>query len=397
MPIAGAGALLYREIMYGPEALEEFVSCMQEIDFAELDEFSEGAFIDFDSKTMCWSGQLEGPRIPKVSEVYDRMLSCSWPGFTIETGDEGVDFINGSIAKTIRDDDDEDDEEDDYLLDDRIATVRDAMQEDMDEEDERAWIVIVDGNDKTRHRCLPQLPQQFINPGARLAKEIAAMRPTEIPSEKVTAEGAVINIPQRSLSVWGDPHLKSLMKQLQASWKGWTVDWLDNGYLDQCRIACVEPIRMSDAEALAQFMPQLISNKRFDMSTFVGAIGGSLKSKALAAVGCIYVLICIPILIFAVFSGLWMAALITMLVTLIIFATLFKLVEYRLKNKFGKVLPANKMRTAEDDDQPEVAGPPDIQSRESRVAELLAAAGLPALSEIKPYYPDPEEYQMLYQ
>lgn len=77
-------------------------------------------------------------------------------------------------------------------------------------------------------------------------------------------------------------------------------------------------------------IPLLLSTERFDGSVLLGAMGGGLKKTAKKLAGCLYLVVCIPILIFAFFSGQWTSALITVAVTLVIFIVIFKLIERNL-------------------------------------------------------------------
>ena len=92
-------------------------------------------------------------------------------------------------------------------------------------------------------------------------------------------------------------------------------------------------------------IPLLLSTERFDGSVLLGAMGGGLKKTAKKLAGCLYLVVCIPILIFAFFSGQWTSALITVAVTLVIFIVIFKLIERNLPKDELFSTPSSEFKT----------------------------------------------------
>jgi len=148
---------------------------------------------------------------------------------------------------------------------------------------------------------------------------------------------------------------------------------------------------MKDEEALAKVLPSILTTKRFDMSTVLGAIGGGLKKTAMKATGCLLVVICLPLVIFGLVSGNWTAVLISIAVTCAIVITAFKVIEYKVKKSFNNKMPMG----GNAEDAPPAAGPLDELQRRQRIDQLLAEAGLPALAKVEPYFPEEDEFDVL--
>ena len=399
-----AGALLFREIIFGPDALLEFARGFESIDPHELEEFEgESTYVDFDEKLFMWTSEPDNVETPKAQATYLKLLTCAWPEYAIRHAIHGIDFASGTPIKDgsgggafeyrfdtvlsagrASDPDEEGDEpsddEDPYTFED---------------DDVRAWAVIVDKSKRLRHRFLDQISQDFSKPSTKLLKELSSLKSAEVPSERITAEGIVINIPAKELHVWGKADLKKQFPRFQKRWKDWSVIWLDDGYVGQCKVLGIEPTLMSDAEALGPIMPILLSNKRFDMGAFIGAVGGAVKKWAVRGMGCLYLVACIPILIWGLVSANWKPALLTMLGTLIAFVAVFKTVELLLKRRVHG--SAIVKRGSSSKSLPQVAGPEAVAEREALMSQLLSKAGLPSLRQIKEHYPDPGEYEIHYQ
>ena len=409
-----AGATLFREIFWGPDALEVWALSLNRVEDDELDDFETGAIVDFDANTMKWSGGDDKLEISTVRRVYDQLLRSNWPGFAVTYAEDGLmDSGSGHLNAGEKDEgEEEDDDEEEYDDDDfsyRPSTVaiaariesdddededddEDDDEEDDDDEDDgptfdedesRAWVTVINKKGKVRQRHLEQLPVNILNPGREFARRLAELPPAEIPAEKLVAEGMWINIPDQTLGVWGGQNLKDQLEKLKLGWPGWQVIWAD-GYHAHCRQTGVDGIAMTQSEALAEFLPALMSTRKFNLSSIMGAIGGGMKKKAIQATGCLLALICLPILIFGVFSGQWKAVGITILTVILLVVIAFKVIEFRIKNKFKKI-PLPKEETS---DGPPVSGPLDKTKRQQCLDELLTRAGCPSFSQVKSECPD---------
>src|ERR1700752_402187 len=84
-----AYVFLPREILFGPDDFESWVTQLE-----ELDEWSDdccgGAVADYDLKKLVWHGDVEALRIPRVAALYDRMLQAAWQGFEVTFAQAGL-------------------------------------------------------------------------------------------------------------------------------------------------------------------------------------------------------------------------------------------------------------------------------------------------------------------
>ena len=376
-----AGAFLTRELMWGPEALEQWVSQFDvlENDDEDVHDYDSPVIVDYDNRTLTWPGRDSESGAPAVEHVFGQVIVKAWPGFEIITFDY------------------DDAGDSDYdPLEDRHETIADAslLDEHDDEEDEdspfgespRAWITIVDKKNKIRHRQLESLSQDIFSPGNDLARKLAALPPAEIPKELLVNEGLWIDIANRKIGVWGGSKLKKLLPRLSTGWRNWNVEWAEGGYQQHCEATQSAGERLDPAEALVEFVPQSLSTQRFDLSSMIGAIGGGLKNTAMKATGCLLFLICLPLLIFGFFSGQWMAVGITILVTIIVVVIIFKVIEGRIKKGFNQNL--SKHQPSEEPKGPPTAGPMDEDERKSIMDSYLSQSGLPSIDELKSRFPD---------
>ncbi len=169
------------------------------------------------------------------------------------------------------------------------------------------------------------------------------------------------------------------MKKYKEHWQGWKLTWLKRGYADQCAASGTMGMPMTHAEAVAKVVPLILSTQQFDANAMLGAIGGGLKGFANKAVGCLLIVLSLPLVIFALVSGNWQSALIAIAVTSLIVIGLYQFVIYRFKRAVRKGL------SQVDQQRPNalVAGPQDEEARRQRVDQLLKLAKLPRLAEVE--------------
>lgn len=412
-----AAVFLFRELLWGPTELETWVTQLTEIEAWDED-CCAGVVVDYDRRKLLWFGENQPLNIPRSWSVYSKLLATAWKDFDVQFAAEGAKDLAHALGREWPYEGDEDDsqyrpatariagfvdedlEEDDGYPDefDEDEDLEGGygsheLDEDyeFDEDEERAWVTLLYEQSTVRHRQLSELSEDIVHAKPSALKDLKDLPAAEVPPEKVVTEGCWIDESQRQIGLWGNHTTKRLLPLMQASWSDWDVQWIDKGYQAQCSTSGPSGIPMSDAEALARFLPIVLSNKRFDMNTIVGAIGGNLKKTAIKAVGCLWIVVCLPLLIFGAVSGNWTAVLITVAIVGALFFGLFKVLETKFKRSFTKNLPGGE----EADNKPPTAGPQEPSQRRTEVERLLAAAGLPPLLEIEPHFGDLEELSLL--
>ncbi|MFO1063348.1 MAG: hypothetical protein U0892_05725 [Pirellulales bacterium] len=431
-----AGETMPRELVWGPEAFEQWVTTR-----IPLDEFPEdyeyAAIADFDSKRLTWFCPNDLLSIPKVAGLYQRLLAAAWPGFEIieapftnsiieELGfddlldtdieapeldqrpptvedavrdasnwhEDELEDSFGSHEDSEFDDDDFDDKQENRNSSSREMTVHeygsdtDLLADYVHEDDSLcAWVTLIDRQGIVRHRMLSCLPQNLIqgSPDALIALE--SMQGTEVPAEANVMEGIWIHVERREVRIWGAPDTQAALPYAERGWSGWDVAWATRGYEQQCSAAGPAGRPLSTEAALGTFMPLMLSTERMSLSGALEAIGGSLKKTAMKATGCLLVVICSPLLIFGAVSGNWTAVLITVAIMVLLTMIGFVTIERKVKRSF-----AAKMPQGERDDRFSAAGPLDKAERRKRMKALLAEAGLPSLEKVEPYMAPVSEF-----
>ncbi|MGI9515538.1 MAG: hypothetical protein ACR2NP_00710 [Pirellulaceae bacterium] len=397
------GIFLFRELVWGPAALEEWAKQFAPLPADELEyldsPINAGVVVDLDQRTMIWSGEYDTLRLQRVFDVYARMLGAAWPGYQVSCCPLGIEFgpVTGFVCATTVDDHwgrpdrfieaaglDDDDEPFD----------NDDAEFDEDDEpfaDLGAWVTIIDESNAVIHRRMYQLSQDiFRNPGQVLG-QLTTLPDAKVPAEALVAEGIWIDQGKKQVVIWGDEKLRFKLAEMQDMWTGWNVLWSDNGYQQQCAAAGPAGQPLSDQDALSKILPVMLSAQRFDMQNLLGAIGSGLKRSALRATGCLFVFLCLPLVIFGIFSGQWRAVGISVAITFILLAAGFKYLEYRFKRSMRGKIPGEPAQSA----GPPVAGPLDETQREARLNELLGASGLPSVESVRPFFPDESEADLL--
>lgn len=392
-----AFVFLHRELLFGPDDFEAWVTRHEEIE--EWDDDSPSIVADYDRKHLVWRAETAALQIPRVAALYDRLLQAAWPGFEIVAALEGPKDPDEAV----------DEDELDPWEDERPATVREAArlyeeedEDEFDDEDDdeergfddeevRAWVTIVSADGAIRHRHLERLPEDLLAAEDDPLAALTALPPAEVPPEAVVAEGMWIDEGARAVGVWGGRALRHRLPGLCRAWEGWTVAWADGGYEDQCKISGPAGVPLKEAEALAKLLPSVLSTKRFDMGSVLDALGGGLKRTAIKATGCLLAVICLPLVIFGLVSGNWKAVLISIAITCGVVIVVFKTIERRVRKSFQRNMPS----AADRSDAPPAAGPLDESERRRRIDGLLASAGLPGLAEVEPLFSEEGELGLL--
>lgn len=393
-----ASIFLYRELVWGPQEFDAWVTSHEELE--EYDEdCAGGAIVDHDAKRLVWLGDAEPLRVPRVHAVYHQMLQAAWPGYEIVFSDAGMHELAAAAGV---------EEPAESYPSERLESVHEAARLDEDEEDDeeldddeveapfgaeeiRAWVTIIGPSGKVRHRHLEQLPSDLLAAKHSPIESLAALRPAEVPAEAVVAEGMWIDQRSKTVGIWGGSSLRGELPTVREGWDGWAVRWAERGYAEQCEASGQAGIPLGDAEALAKVLPIILSTKRFDMNSVLGAIGGGIKRTAVKATGCLLLVICFPLVVFGAVSGAWTSVLISVAITTVAVVLAFKLVEYRFRKSFASRIPS----ASREDRAPPVAGPLDEQMRRQRVDQLLTAASLPPLSQVELLFPKESELDLL--
>lgn len=415
-----ASATLRREVIWGPGDFEAWVT-----QFEQLDEWPEdccgGAVVDYDKKTLLWCGEGWNSQVPRVIDTYGILLATAWPGFTIRQATAGVDELYTRLGIEIEPDelDDELDEDERQEREEerygyRSTSLRDVRRvetEDSDSDEDttdevldsdhdddselRAWITIIESDGQTRQRQLDELPLNLLKAKPKTLAALDNLSPAEIPREAIVSEGLWLNSAEKTAGIWGSPELLATMTKLGKQWQGWDLKWKRNGYAKQCMQCKTQGVPMSDADALAQILPMILSTQQFNMGSVLGAIGdalgGGVKKIAIKATGCLAFVVCLPLMAFGFFSGNWTAALGSIAVALVVIVGAYLLVARRFKKAVSSKLPQDDSSEA----STLVAGPQDEQPRRERIDQLLASAKLPQLEKIEPLFPEATGLELL--
>ncbi len=395
--------------MWGPEELEKWILTLSEME-EWYGEVNGGVVIDFDRRRLTWCIAGEALSVPKVAAVYSRLVAQAWPKYEIVSASSCRELTAalGLSTQSL-------DEQEQLKLEDRAASIWQAMGDDEEEnncdvddeassdndeddhayraseeatyeygDDElRAWVTITDGDGSIRHRQLLEIPRDLLKCVPHALVDLKQLPSSEVPKEEVVREGMWIEESEKTIGIWGGPRTKSTLPLIERSWKGWDVQWAPRGYSQHCAATGPSGQPLSTEKALAKIVPTILSTDRLDISTFLGAIGGSLKKTAMKATGCLLIVICSPLLIFGAVSGNWKAVLITVGIVIVLVAIVFKLIERGV---------ARSMKNALSRDQgaptgPATAGPLDAEVRRQSLDQLLAAAGFPAIKTFESLFP----------
>lgn len=404
-----AHSFLYRNLIWGPEELDHWLR-QEAADDEWDDDICGGVVVDFDQRLLVWDGDDDDLRVPRVAKVLHQLLETSWPGYRIEYAARGVadlaraagetdsaggmsrenvatisdEFFNDrphTIREALGIYDDDADEMDDVDADEDDDFDEDEEDDYLDDDASRAWVTLINEQGAVRHRQLSELSQDIFSGSKEAIRSLLSMDAAEVPAEKMVREGIWFDFGKRQIGFWGSHTSKLSLPHLQRGWTNWDVSWAEGGYADQCGVSGPSGIPMSDEEALAKLTPKILSTKRIDMSTILGAMGSSIKKTAVKATGCLALLLSAPVLIFGLIAGKLQAAAITIAIVWVGLAIVFKVIEYRFKKKFTDGPMAGlTARDSDRDTRPPVAGSLDATSRSQQLDRILAASGFPSLA-----------------
>lgn len=391
---------LYRDLIWGPEAYEEWLKQGQEME-DEPEEISGSVIVDFDRRELRW-GECEALDLPRSQELHHRLMQASWPGYSITL------LPHAEIESEVRghedsnaDDPDEEGASEGTSIPGRASTVSevsdstddaagDSEDDESDEEEDdpspptKAWLTIIDQNGKIRQRTLEQISADLVTGVKAAVQELARLKSAEVPPEKSVKEGMWINLRDKEIGFWGCVDARRDFEKLKQGWSKWNVRWADEGYVEQCRIGGVSGVPMTNAEALARFVPTLLSTKKIDPLGIFQSMGGAFRKTAMKATGCLIVMLAIPILIIGYFMGKMAEAGYTIGGLVVLSAMAFKLIEFRIRKKFRD--SALSARFGGDEERPPVSGPMDEAVRRRRLDSLLASCKFPLIKELEPHF-----------
>ena len=392
-----AAPFFFRELLWGPNALYDWLTDEQELE-GFTDDISAGVVVDFDLNRMVWFAEDEVLPIPRLESAIDRMFAANWPGFDVVYGFRG----EADLAAAAHEDDADEYESFDPLEErpeflelaghvdpEQNALMNlagDAELEDLDlqiqSDEPRAWVTLIDRGGSVGHRHVKELSQDlFLNRGNVLTRLDASLG-DDIPDENVCTEGIWFDQSNNEIGIWGTRATQSLLDDLVNSWPGWNVRWHADGYSDQCAASGPMGKPMSDIEAIGRVMPILLSTERMDMGTVFRSLGGQLKQSGTRVAGCLVVVLSIPPMVFAAFTGNWKAAGMAIGIITLGVAIIFKLLERSVRKKFESFEQAKRIQDG-DVDRPAVPGPLDEQERRAAMDAILGKAGLPSLAAIE--------------
>lgn len=424
-------AMLFRELVWGPQAIEEWARQFEPL--AHWDDDVVGAvYVNHDDRQMTWYGHHHFFDIPKVVEVYERLIESAWEGYDVDFSADGVGHVGEAFdvenareyeddyepyrAETVLiaaglehleeeygdfeegeypeddeneeeygdfvDEDDDDDENDDE--EDENEHYDDGDEDEpvgFDVNEHRAWVTIIDSDGQVRHRQLQVVSEDLLNNEERAQSQLLGLAPSTIPPEACVSEAMSIDVPNKRVRLWGNPALQRLFPVAVQAWEGWDTQWDvgPDGYTNQCALDETTGQPMSEAEALAVLAPSVLSNKRFSLSSAFGELGSRFKKSAIKATGCLTTFLCLPFVFFAWSREDWRIAVFSIAIVVTFVVIAFKYVERRIKKSFG--LPFND---DENDTVIPVAGPLDMEKRAEAFEQILQKCKLATLADIAP-------------
>lgn len=387
-------AMVARNLVWGAETLETWLLQHQPADY--FDEDAEaGAVVDFDAQALLWYGNMDFHQHVRGQELLDVLIENAWTGFEvlyaidglldlrIAAGDDSLRRSPGLISQ----DDDEDE-----AFDERYPTIEDDRNEceDEDDEDQFAWLTILDQDNVVHHRRLSSVTMDLIDNQPGSLDNLMRASVSEVPAEANVAEGMFIDQQNQSICIWGGRLMPKVECLMRANWPGWEINLIPRGgYQTQCERSGPPGRPLEDTQALGLIVPQLLFTQRVDPSFMFGEIGKSVKGFLKLIVGMLTVLVCTPFALFALFTGNWkIGAIIIGLIVFFVVVT-FKWFEFRWKRNFQSTIKMAKQEAGDESDSyPVVAGPTDEQTRRVELDKLLATSGLPSLNLIQPHFED---------
>jgi hypothetical protein len=390
-----AGVFLFRDLIWGPDQLENWAQTTTELaDWTN--DIGGGVVVDYDEHKMTWyndNGQLD---VPKVADVYDRLLKNAWPDFAVSFADGGLSDLANAAGVEHPDGVEFDDEV--Y----RAETVGEAGIEDNDEQDEDnededdqdlfdletvlAWVTIISQDGTIQQRTLQQLPDDLLNGDDGVLLELEKLGQTEIPPESIVGGGMWIDVGKGEIRLWGARSVRRDLVRVQEGWQGWDVQWAEGGYPDQCQLDGALGTSMSEVAALARIVPTMLSTKRFDLGMVFGVLGDKLKETAIKATGCLLMLICIPMLVLGFVTERLPAMAVSIGVVFCLAVIVFKYGEHRVRKSFSQ--SNSKSAGGDTSESRPVPGPLDDGERRAQLNVLLNRCGMASVDQIEPHFPD---------
>lgn len=396
-----AGVLVFRELVWGPEALENWATQSEEVE--EWDDAVAGAvFVNLDDRQLLWHGSSGLLEIPAVARAHRALLEATWLDFHIERIDQ-IHELGKRLGLEPQAYDDDDapyrcetvliaaglehlESDDDEVDEDERPSELVKVDEDgepiqavgFDEWEHRAWLSVIDPRGNTSHWQLQEVPGDLLRQSSGAIEQLRLFESSDVPAEKCVMEGLWVNFEKHEMGMWGRKALEEWLELAQQSWPDFRVQWHgDDGYRRQCESTGSSGMPMTSDAAIAVLTPMILSTERFSLRAVFDALGQRLKGTAIQATGCLTIILCIPFLVIGWMRNDWRLAVTAVATVVALTVIAFKFMEYRMKRWFS-------FAEAPDSDGPPVAGPLDKDQRREEFDQILRRAGFGSLAEIEP-------------
>lgn len=360
---------LYRDLVWGPQAFEDWA-----IEADEIDEFAPdadgGAVVDFDARMLVWSGARDAMVCPAVADVYQRLLDHAWPHFQVEFAARGMADL--AIAADVPDAD-----EFPFESEPRFQSIDECHG--VTNDGHCAWITLVDEQGDVYQVELLQVSDDLMDADPDLVQTIRRSPTSNVPPQATVIEGMWIDVPHREVGVWGSPGFRLHFDAIESNWQGWTVRRDDVGYHDQCNVGGQIGMPLSDAKAVGMIAPMILSSQRIKRVNMIEKIGAEIRSAAIRLTGCLTMVLISPIILFALVSGDWRSAGVVIAAVLVIVVAIFHWIERKVRRRFKANVSQLPIDLPTNPQRPDAAGPSDPVQRRDRFNVLLAEAGLPPM------------------
>lgn len=385
-----AALFVHRELIWGPEETDRWLQKMTEMDEGDwmgAGDAEGGALVDLDARRLVWFGVEESLAVPRVRRLHGRLLAAAWQGFQVSHADRGL----ADVAEALGESDQLESFDDDY----RPETLADVVheeeedadweedEEDSDEGDEPddviAWVTVREADGNTRHWHLETLPLELLTGGEPALAKLRELPSAEVPPESRVMEGVWFDVAQQKVGLWGSAGLRRRLDEVTESLGPWTTNWSEEGYSEHAQSCGVAGVPLSDAQALGKVVPLLLSTEVFNLGTLAGAIGGGINRFITKGAGCLIVVVLLLFGLTGLLTGQWkaMGTAALVFVGAIVLATLG--ITFAINAKVKSFAGGGREPIP-------VPGPQEEDARRAGLETLLAAAGLPTLEQIEPYF-----------
>ncbi len=384
----GGSALFHNNLIWGHRELQAWLDERTPVDDFD-DKSASGVVVDFDARAVLWYNACAPREFPRTTQIIDTLIRTAWPEFEIIYADGMSDLRiaagrsgtalghDGTSLRLI---------DDDGLID-RCEALEDVAEDfvefEPDDEDERyAWVTILGEDQTLHHRLIGEIPLDVIGNERAPIDRLMALPAYEVPAERNLLEAMLIDVPGRSVRVWGDRNIGAVACGMRPHWPDWTIDVIESdGYRQHCRFSGPAGEPLSEAEALGEVLPELLRGKQFDPAEVIGQMGQAAQGCLAKLLALVTAMVCFPFFVFAIVSGNWKSGAIAIGIIVLVVVLLFQWISHRIRRRFrDRLTDPWKAELATAPPQTYV-GPTDPQHRRRRLDALLRTAGLPGIDE----------------